>query len=103
MKKTLAQLLCAALTLTLFAGCGAKAPVTTGEIGVVRDEEFGNIYLDLTIDAFNDLGFAFGDSVDRPAGRRSARGYPVLLRLLRAGRFAPALRLPGLSAPGDRL
>lgn len=64
MKKTLALLLCAALTLTLFAGCGAKAPVTTGEIGVVRDEEFGNIYLDLTIDAFNDLGFAFGDSVD---------------------------------------
>ena len=57
-----AALLLSALSL---GGCGKEADkVTTGEIGVVRDEEFGNVYIDLTIDGFNALGFAFGDSVD---------------------------------------
>ncbi len=64
MKKALALLLCAALTLALFAACGKSGPVTTGEIGVVYDEEFGNIYIAPSIDGFNALGFAFGDSVD---------------------------------------
>ena len=45
------------------AGCGGKK-VTTGSVGVVKDEEFGNVYIDLTIEEFNALGFAFGDSVD---------------------------------------
>lgn len=63
MKKVLALLLSAVLVLTLFAGCGGRA-VTTGEIGVIYDEEFGNIYIDKTIEDFNALGFAFGDSVD---------------------------------------
>ena len=31
---------------------------------VVRDEEFGNVYIDLTIAEFNDLGFSFGDSLN---------------------------------------
>lgn len=39
-------------------------PVTTGEIGVVKDEEFNNIYIELTIAEFLDKGFAFGDSVN---------------------------------------
>ncbi len=30
----------------------------------IRDEEFGAIYIDLSIDEFNALGFSFGDSVD---------------------------------------
>ena len=52
-------LLCAA------CGCGTgKKTVTTGEIGVVKDEEFGNVYIELTIEQFNALGFAFGDSVN---------------------------------------
>ena len=38
--------------------------LTTGELGVLRDEEFGNVYIELTIDEFNALGFAFGDSLD---------------------------------------
>lgn len=64
MKRTVALLLAAMLILSLFAGCGKSDPVTTGEIGVIYDEEFGNIYIDKTIDNFNALGFAFGDSVD---------------------------------------
>ena len=69
-KKTVSVLLAAVMLTTLFAGCGKKEnvdeviPVTTGEIGVVRDEEFGNVYIDLTIEEFNNLGFAFGDSID---------------------------------------
>ena len=65
-KKVLAVLVVAVLAAVLFAGCGKdKAPtVTTGEIGVVKDEEFGNVFLDLTIDEFNACGFAFGDSIN---------------------------------------
>ncbi len=69
-KKTVSVLLAAVMLTALFAGCGKKEnvdeviPVTTGEIGVVRDEEFGNVYIDLTIEEFNNLGFAFGDSVN---------------------------------------
>ena len=62
-KRITAALLALVFILALAAGCGAK-PVTTGSIGVVRDEEFGNVYLEKTIDEFNALGFAFGDSVD---------------------------------------
>ncbi len=50
------------LIASFCAGCGQT--VTTGEIGVVKNEEFSGVYVDLTIAGFNDLGFAFGDSVD---------------------------------------
>ena len=54
-----------AILLSAMPGCGSKEDqnlsVTTG---VVKDEEFLNVYIDLTIDEFNALGFAFGDSVD---------------------------------------
>ena len=64
-KKTLALLLAACVLMGALAGCGKKdKPVTTGAIGVVKDEEFGNVYIDKTIEEFNALGFAFGDSVD---------------------------------------
>lgn len=59
---------CLALALIMLfgalAGCKKAGKLTTGELGVIKDEEFGNIYFDLTIDEFNALGFAFGDSVD---------------------------------------
>lgn len=49
----------------LLTGCGKNTGITTGKAGVVKDEEFGNIYIDgLTIDEFNELGFEFGDSVN---------------------------------------
>ncbi|MCR5175034.1 MAG: tyrosine-protein phosphatase [Oscillospiraceae bacterium] len=54
-----------AVLLTALTGCaGIKKTVTTGNVGVLKDTEFGNVYLDLTIDEFNQKGFAFGDSID---------------------------------------
>ena len=38
-------------------------PVPTAVAGVRREEEFGGAYILLTIDEFNELGFAYGDSV----------------------------------------
>lgn len=66
MKKRIAWVLLFAVLLpTLLTGC---RKVTCGnvseEFGVVRDEEFGNVYIEPTIEEFNALGFAFGDSVD---------------------------------------
>ncbi len=36
----------------------------TGEIGVIENTEFGQIYIDLTNEEFAALGFEYGDSVD---------------------------------------
>ena len=47
----------------VIGGCDNRK-IKTGNIGVVKDEEFNNVYIELTIDEFNALGFAFGDSVD---------------------------------------
>ena len=66
MRRRTAALLCVLiLAAALFAGCAESGKdITTGETGVVKDEEFGNVYIEPTIDEFNKLGFAFGDSVD---------------------------------------
>ena len=50
----------------LLAGCGPgkEAAVTVSDRGVSHEEEFGGVYIDLAIDDFNALGFAYGDSVD---------------------------------------
>ena len=64
------------LLLSALCGCGndnnsnetatndTAQPVTTGEIGVIQDDEYGGTFIDLTIEAFNALGFDFGDSVN---------------------------------------
>ena len=63
MKNRQIALFCAAVfVLTLFAGCGKK--LSTGKIGVSEYEEFGTIYIEPSIEEFNNLGFVFGDSVD---------------------------------------
>ncbi len=64
--KTTALILAAVITLLSFGSCaGGDKAVTTGKTGVLEDEEFGNIYIDgYTIEEFNALGFAFGDSVN---------------------------------------
>ncbi|MBR0508089.1 MAG: tyrosine-protein phosphatase [Clostridia bacterium] len=64
MKRTVSVLLTVLLLAGMLLGCSCKKNITTGEIGVVKDEEFGNVYLALSIEDFNALGFAFGDSVD---------------------------------------
>ncbi len=49
------------------AGCGPAAEETAAQLkdcGVLYDEEFGGVYIQKTIDEFNELGFAYGDSVD---------------------------------------
>ena len=71
-----ALLILSCVLLSTLCGCGndknsnetatndTAQVVTTGEIGVIKDEEYGNVFIDMTIDEFNALGFAFGDSVD---------------------------------------
>ena len=70
------------ITATLLSGCSGKkadVPESAGlvqeastqeelpslvDVAVMRDEDFGNIDLDITIDDFNALGFEFGDALD---------------------------------------
>ena len=48
--------------LPVFADTAASVPAVSG-LAVMHEEEFGGVYLDLTIEEFNSLGFAYGDSV----------------------------------------
>ncbi len=66
-KRILSCLVCAALVVVCIFCLKKTKPgnvLTTGEINVVKDENFGGIYIGLTIEEFNELGFSFGDSVD---------------------------------------
>ncbi len=74
--RIIAPVIISCIFLSMLCGCGnektgdkkatddSAQAVTTGEVGVVRDEEYGGIFIDLTIDEFNALGFDFGDSVN---------------------------------------
>ena len=93
-RKPVALFAAIVLAVTAFAGCGKT--VTTGQIGVVRDEEFGNVYIDLTIDEFNALGFAFGDSVDVAFDNgKSFRDVPYY-----SGYYVPVGELLACGYPG---
>ena len=48
--------------LPVFADTAASVPAVSG-LAVMHEEEFGGVYLDLTIEEFNSLGYAYGDSV----------------------------------------
>ena len=53
------------LAAALLAGCGPKAAdVRAADRAITHEEEFGGVYLDLSIDDFNALGFTYGDGVD---------------------------------------
>lgn len=62
----------AALLLLVATGCGSapqqaggkNEPLVLTDRAVIRDENFGGVYFDLTADEFEELGFSFGDSVD---------------------------------------
>ena len=61
MKKVLSVILSLVLVISVFAACGKNSDtITTGEVGVVKDEEFGNVYIGLTIDEFNTLDLKAG-------------------------------------------
>ncbi len=67
MKHTIKTALClvlAAMMLSVFGGCGRPKEITAENLGLIEYEEFGNAYIDLSIDQFNELGFEFGDSVN---------------------------------------
>ena len=55
--------------LVAFAACGAgkpekpSQPLQTEALGVIHEPEFGGVYIKMTIDDFNALGFQYGDSV----------------------------------------
>ena len=57
------------LVLSLF-GCQKKQEeemietLTVEDCDTLHEEEFGGVYIKVTIDDFNDLGFSYGDSVD---------------------------------------
>ena len=38
--------------------------LTTGALAATHETKFGGVYLDITIEDFNKMGFEFGDSVD---------------------------------------
>ena len=50
----------------LLTGCQPKEPekLHTDELPLQHETEFGGVYLKMTIDQFNALGFQYGDSVD---------------------------------------
>ncbi len=49
----------------IFSGCAVKDAVADPQVtaGILKDEEFGGILIDIGIDEFNSHGFTFGDSV----------------------------------------
>ena len=71
---TLTGLCALVLLLLALAACGTgpasdgeaagTEPLAARDLAVLHEEEFGGVYLDLTIEDFNALGFAYGDSVD---------------------------------------
>ena len=83
MKKLIALLLCT----VLLCGCAPKAepapavepePVVEPEpalsdCGIIHEPEFGGVYITSTIEAFNALGFDYGDSVNL----RFSNGYEL--------------------------
>jgi hypothetical protein len=69
MKRVLCCLtaLCLLAGLLTFTGCAPKngtADLKTDALPCIHEPEFGGVYIQMTIDAFNALGFAYGDSVN---------------------------------------
>ena len=79
MKRLLSILLSLVLSLTLVGCGGGAAPSqqqqqstqqttseqkTTGALAASEQPKFGGVYLDVTIDEFNAMGFEYGDSCD---------------------------------------
>ena len=54
------------LILCVLPGCsgGEQDTLSLPDRPVIRDTSFGGVYIDIEIEDFNELGFAYGDSVD---------------------------------------
>ena len=65
MKKVSVIFLCLILLCLVgtAAACTGKGALSTGKTPIQHEEKFGGVYIEITIDDFNTLGFAFGDSV----------------------------------------
>lgn len=60
-----ALVLCLFVCVLLSKACAPDVSVPALEsAGIMHEEEFGGVYIDRTIEQFNDLGFEYGDSVD---------------------------------------
>lgn len=69
MNRLLALFCCLLFTLGLTAACAEPARLENDtpaalDLAITHEEEFGGAYAMISIDDFNALGFAFGDSVD---------------------------------------
>lgn len=73
MKKRTTSITAAAFALTgvlVLNSCsagsfsGASGSLSVEDLGVIHEDEFGGVYLTMTIEEFNASGFGFGDSVN---------------------------------------
>jgi len=55
--------LCIVCTSLTLSACGTSGD-DKDRYGIIHDTESGGVYIKLTIDEFNELGFKYGDSVD---------------------------------------
>ena len=56
-------LLCALFCLVGLSGCSEEKKTQLENCGIQHEQEFGGVYICMTIDDFNALGFSYGDSV----------------------------------------
>ncbi len=65
-KKILPYITISILFAAFLYGCSTieNEEIKTSDRAVIHEEEFGGVYIDLTIEEFNSLGFEFGDSID---------------------------------------
>ena len=65
-RKFISVLMTLSIITVVLAGCGQNESAATklSDRAVIQDKEFGGVYIDITIDEFNDMGFEFGDGVD---------------------------------------
>ena len=65
-RKFISVLMTLSIITVVLAGCGQNESAATklSDRAVIQDKKFGGVYIDITIDEFNDMGFEFGDGVD---------------------------------------
>lgn len=61
--RLMAVLVLLGINIAVLAACSCKSSPEVSDCGLIHEPEFGGVYITNTIDEFNDLGFAYGDSV----------------------------------------